>query len=143
MTGGYFGGPPPVEYSYVRVSQQIVFEHTHLHYLWPIGSQQTKQAGHPNAIANITVNQRHGALCLTRLTLQGPKLYGNNGAGFNGRFTIWDEYGNWGKFGAGSKDDYNVITVSAHNTLLDENFSPSESFTPIGPEEAASLDLEN
>ncbi|GFF61357.1 hypothetical protein IFM51744_10661 [Aspergillus udagawae] len=145
MTGGYFGGPPPVEYSYVRVSWQIVnvFEKTHLHYLWPIGSQQTKQAGHQNATANITINQRHGALCLTRLTLQGPKLYGNNGAGFNGRFTIWDEYGNWGKFGAGSKDDYNVITVSAHNTLLDENSSPSESFTPISPEEAASLEPEN
>ncbi|KAJ6127918.1 hypothetical protein N7471_009135 [Penicillium samsonianum] len=146
MTGGYFSGPPPVEYSYVRVSKKqsfAVMEQTYLHYLWPIGSQQTKQAGHQNATANITVNQRHGALCLTRLTLKGLVLYGDIGAGFNGRFTIWDEYGNWGKFGAGSKDYYNLITVSAHNSLLDEEFSPSEKCTPISPEEAASLEPGN
>ncbi|GIK07120.1 hypothetical protein Aspvir_002775 [Aspergillus viridinutans] len=143
IRGGYFSDPPPVEYSYVRVSRNVIIvEQTHLHYLWPIGSQQTKQAGHPNAIANITVNQRHGALCLTRLTLGGRPLYGDIGGLFTGQFTIWDEYGNWGKFKAGSTDGYNQIAMAADNSLLDEKSSPSEKFTPISPEEAASIDLE-
>ncbi|KAF7169155.1 hypothetical protein CNMCM5623_001942 [Aspergillus felis] len=144
IRGGYYSAPPPVEYSYVRVSKQSgPVEHSYLHYLWPIGSQQTKQAGHPNAKANITVNQRHGALCLTRFALKGSRLYGDIGGLFTGQFTIWDEYGNSGRFKAGSADWYNVITMSADNSLLDEKSPPSEKFTPISPEEAASLDPEN
>jgi hypothetical protein len=145
ITGGYFSDPPPVQYSYLRVSRPLFphFQETLLHYLWPIGPQQTKQAGHQNAIANIIVNQRRGALCLTRLHLQYPPLYSDGGGWFTGQFTIWDEYGNWGKFKAGEREKYNQITMSADNSLLDEKFSPSEKYTPISPEEAASLEPGN
>jgi hypothetical protein len=146
---GHFFNPandPPSERCYLRVSRVKggILEESHLHYLWPMGSQQTRQAGNRNARADITINQRQGALCFTRFTLVGiGRLYPDNGGWFTNQFTIYDQYGNWGNFQAGHDSSSNLITMSAVNSLLDEKSSPSENFTPISPEEAASLDLEN
>jgi hypothetical protein len=144
ITGGFFwpADDPPIEHCYVRGSWGTSHQKTYMHYLWPIGLQQMRQAGNKNAAVSISINQRRGALCLTRLVLEGPRLYPDVGGEFTGQFTIWDEYGNWGKFRAGNQENYNLITISADNSLLDEELSPSEKFTPISPEEAASLDSE-
>ncbi|KAF7177668.1 hypothetical protein CNMCM7691_006029 [Aspergillus felis] len=131
---------PPIERCYLRVSSGSPYQSTMLHYLWPIGSQQTRQAGSKRALATITINQRQGALCFTRFALAGLSLYPDNGGWYTNQFTIYDQYGNWGNFQAGKEDNYRRITMSAVNALLDEGLSSSEAFTPISPEEAASID---
>ncbi|GIJ89541.1 hypothetical protein Asppvi_008483 [Aspergillus pseudoviridinutans] len=148
---GHFFNPandPPIERCYLRVSRYkgnpFNSEQSHLHYLWLMGSQQTKQAGNKNARADITINQRQGALCFTRFTLEGMgRLYPDGGGWFTNQFTIYDQYGNWGNFEAGHDGSSNLITMSAVNSLLVEKSSASENFTPFSPEEAASLDLED
>ncbi|KAF7182452.1 hypothetical protein CNMCM7691_002022 [Aspergillus felis] len=147
VKGSFFNYPsdPPSERCYLRVSRvKSGTEQSHLHYLWPMGSQQTKQAGNKNARADITINQRLGALCFTRFTLEGKgRLYPDGGGWYTNQFTIYDQYGNWGNFQAGHDSSSNLITMSAVNSLLDEKSSPGEQFTPFSPEEAASLDPEN
>ncbi|KAF7587275.1 hypothetical protein BBP40_007492 [Aspergillus hancockii] len=145
VRGWFFNYPsdPPSERCYLRVSSGSLIEKSYLHYLWPMGLQQTKQAGNKDARADITINQRQGTLCFTRLVLQGiGKLYADNGGWYTNQFTIYDQYGNWGKFQAGHSSDKNLITMTAVNTLSDEELTPSEAFTPFSPEEAASIDPE-
>ncbi|RHZ70736.1 hypothetical protein CDV55_107810 [Aspergillus turcosus] len=145
---GQFFNPtndPPIERCYLRVSRvKSGTEQSHLHYLWPMGSQQTKQAGNKNARADITINQRQGALCLTRFTLEGKgRLYPDGGGWYTNQFTIYDQYGNSGNFQAGHDGSSNLITMSAVNALADEGLASSEAFTPFSPEEAASIDAGN
>ncbi|KAF4228708.1 hypothetical protein CNMCM8980_006551 [Aspergillus fumigatiaffinis] len=150
VTKGSFFDPatdPPIDRCYLRVSspphprfQQFSF----LHYLWPMGPQQTRQVGNKNAHTNITINQRPGALCFTSFSLTGrPPLYGDSAGWYEKHFKVYDEYGNWGHFKASHSNGFVDITVSALNAFSDGKVAPREAFTPISPQEAASIDPGN
>ncbi|KAI0453888.1 hypothetical protein F5B21DRAFT_478203 [Xylaria acuta] len=72
--------------------------------------QQVGRRAH--AYPDIKVNQKSNALCLTRLAIDCPdEIWGSNWSNTNCGFTIYDEYGNSGKFSASFSDDHNLIKI--------------------------------
>ncbi|KAI1171848.1 hypothetical protein F4777DRAFT_29957 [Nemania sp. FL0916] len=97
-----------------------------LSFIWQFGPQSTQEAGltqedgwcaalaHPN----ITINQKSNALCLTRLRFNADiplPMWKDRWANSDCGFTIYDIYGNWGKFSAGFSDDHDLIKIKNAN----------------------------
>lgn len=66
-----------------------------------------------DGFVNMTVNQRPNAVCLTRLALDAPDaIWGENWSAESTTFTVYDVYGNSGKFTAGFNADHNLVAIS-------------------------------
>ncbi|KAK3356818.1 hypothetical protein B0T25DRAFT_537470 [Lasiosphaeria hispida] len=103
-----------------------------LSFIWEFGPEATKAAGlykegtivdwltpcgrKAYAYPDIKVNQKSNALCLTRLAIDCPDtIWGAKWSSGNCGFTIYDVYGNAGKFSASYSDDHNLLTISNAN----------------------------
>ncbi|KAK0716311.1 hypothetical protein B0H67DRAFT_489878 [Lasiosphaeris hirsuta] len=103
-----------------------------LSFIWEFGPEATKAAGlykegtivdwltpcgrKAYAYPDIKVNQKSNALCLTRLAIDCPDtIWGAKWSTGNCGFTIYDVYGNTGKFSASYSDDHNLLTISNAN----------------------------
>ena len=99
-----------------------------LSYIWDFGAEATKKAGlykndtvsvveaEAYAYADIKVNQKSNALCLTRLTFSDPSFdWGGKWSNDKCGFTVYDIYGNSGKFSASFTADHDLITLNDAN----------------------------
>ncbi|CAM6102841.1 unnamed protein product [Calypogeia fissa] len=103
-----------------------------LSFIWDFGTETTKTAGlyqeatisdwgcncgrKAYAYRDIKVNQKSNALCLTRLAMDFPdEIWGSKWSNNDCGFTLYDMYGNTGKFYAGFTDDHNLVTIRNAN----------------------------
>jgi hypothetical protein len=103
-----------------------------LSFIWDFGAEATKTAGlykeglikdwgrvcgrKAYAYTDIKVNQKSNALCLTRLAIDCPDtIWGSRWSNDNCGFTLYDIYGNAGKFSASFSDDHNLIIIKNAN----------------------------
>ena len=98
-----------------------------LSFIWGIATQSTKSAGlyrgtgSPNttkveAFEDIKVNQKSNALCLTRLAFNyNHDIWGSNWSNSDCGFTVYDRYGNAGKFYASWSEDEDRIVIRDSN----------------------------
>ncbi|KAK6514731.1 hypothetical protein TWF281_004926 [Arthrobotrys megalospora] len=98
-----------------------------LSFIWGIATQSTKTAGlyretgSPNttkikAFEDIKVNQKSNALCLTRMAFNySRQIWGSNWSNSDCGFTVYDCYGNAGKFYASWSKDEDIIIIRDSN----------------------------
>ncbi|KAJ7230038.1 hypothetical protein GGX14DRAFT_553534 [Mycena pura] len=92
-------------------------------FIWEFGAEDTKTAGvygddgdqHAYAYQDIKVNQKSNALCLTHLAFDTPFKIGGDWSDSECGFTIYDTYGNSGKFGAACSSDHDGIDITNAN----------------------------
>ncbi|KAJ7207238.1 hypothetical protein GGX14DRAFT_567793 [Mycena pura] len=92
-------------------------------FIWEFGAEDTKTAGvygddrHHRAYAyqDIKVNQKSNALCLTHLAFDTAFKIGGDWSDSKCGFTIYDTYGNSGKFHAACSSDHDGIDITNAN----------------------------
>ncbi|KAL6232352.1 hypothetical protein BDW75DRAFT_217926, partial [Aspergillus navahoensis] len=68
------------------------------------------------AFDDIKINQKSKALCLTRLAFECPDtIWGNDWSMNDCGFTLYDIYGNSGKFSASFSDDHDKVVIRNAN----------------------------
>ncbi|KAK2612586.1 hypothetical protein QQS21_001357 [Conoideocrella luteorostrata] len=98
-----------------------------LSFIWGFATQSTKNAGlyretgspdttKVEAFKDIKVNQKSSALCLTRMAFNYNRdIWGSNWSNGDCGFTVYDRYGNTGKFYASWSKDEDIITIRDSN----------------------------
>ncbi|XXH00618.1 hypothetical protein Hte_006966 [Hypoxylon texense] len=98
-----------------------------LSFIWGFATQSTKTAGlyretgSPNttkveAFEDIKVNQKSNSLCLTRMAFNyNQNIWGSDWNNSDCGFTVYDRYGNTGKFYASWSEDEDVIVIKDSN----------------------------
>ncbi|GCB19087.1 hypothetical protein AAWM_01972 [Aspergillus awamori] len=85
-------------------------------YYWPMGPKETRGVGRaPWAPIEITVNEESNALCFTHMHLQNYEFWWFGSYSWEGRFTIYDQFGNPGTFWVGYKDSNTTPEILDHN----------------------------
>ncbi|PYI27473.1 hypothetical protein BP00DRAFT_20408 [Aspergillus indologenus CBS 114.80] len=114
-THSYWGDPsePTLKYCFAHYTGDN--SSSRLSYIWDMGDRQTKKVGRVfdsvDATADITVNQRENALCLTRWSVDfNGKLFGRMWY-FDSWFKIFDVYGNSGIYYVTNEDYGNKIKI--------------------------------
>lgn len=94
-----------------------------LSFIWGFATESTntaglyRETGSPNttkveAFEDIKVNQKSNALCLTRMVFNyNHDIWGSNWSNSNCGFTVYDRYGNKGKFYASWSEDEDIIVI--------------------------------
>ncbi|KAJ7189187.1 hypothetical protein C8R46DRAFT_877078 [Mycena filopes] len=91
--------------------------------IWEFGAEATKTAGlygedsdhRAWAYQDIKVNQKSNALCLTHLAFDTAFKIGGDWSNTKCGFTIYDTYGNSGKFHVACSSDHNGIEIANAN----------------------------
>ena len=66
-----------------------------------------------DAFVNMRINKRSNAVCLTRLAFDcTDSIWGDNWSNDHCGFTVYDVYGNAGKFAAGFSSNHNLVAIS-------------------------------
>ncbi|MCJ1239216.1 hypothetical protein MMC14_007210 [Varicellaria rhodocarpa] len=94
-----------------------------LFYIWAYGVEAKKELGQArvignweiNALANVALNERSHALCLTRLAVDAYETIWDNAWGFACWFRFFDVYGNTGDFWVDPSDDHEDIKIRNKN----------------------------
>ncbi|KAI3013244.1 hypothetical protein CBS147346_247 [Aspergillus niger] len=79
-------------------------------YYWPMGSQETRTVGRGLMTTEITINQRLNAMCCTRMMFTGANPWEESHY-WEGKFTIYDNIGNFGTFFMGYDEDRNQMQI--------------------------------
>ncbi|PWY65825.1 hypothetical protein BO83DRAFT_117104 [Aspergillus eucalypticola CBS 122712] len=72
----------------------------HIFYYWPMGLEETRTVGFGSYTAEVTINQKSNALCVTNMLLS-PSATWPASTIWEGRFTFYDKFGNPGTFWLG------------------------------------------
>ncbi|RAH55760.1 hypothetical protein BO85DRAFT_470103 [Aspergillus piperis CBS 112811] len=105
---GYDGGTDP----YLKYSTGFfsVHEPCNIFYYWPMGSKETLTVGKGLMTTEITINQRPNAMCCTRMRFEGANPWKEH-HWWEGKFTIYDKFGNSGIFFMGYDEDRNQLQI--------------------------------
>ncbi|PWY64820.1 hypothetical protein BO83DRAFT_411073 [Aspergillus eucalypticola CBS 122712] len=106
---GYDGGTDP----YLKYSTGFfsVHEPCNIFYYWLMGSKETLTVGRGLMTTEITINQRANAMCCTRMRFEGANPWKEH-HWWEGKFTIYDKFGNSGIFFMGYDEDRNQLQIS-------------------------------
>ncbi|GLA64610.1 hypothetical protein AtubIFM54640_006334 [Aspergillus tubingensis] len=88
-------------------------------YYWPMGPKETRTVGIDSHTAEVTINQRSNALCVTVLLLWGNVIWPAP-RNWEGRFTFYDKFGNPGTFWLGYDEAFFTPEILEHEYTMEE-----------------------
>ncbi|OJZ84723.1 hypothetical protein ASPFODRAFT_48846 [Aspergillus luchuensis CBS 106.47] len=88
-------------------------------YYWPMGSEEMRTVGIDSYTAEVTINKKSNALCVTHMLLSAGTAWPASRT-WEGRFTFYDKFGNPGTFWLGYGDAHATPEILDHEYTLEE-----------------------
>ncbi|GFN11305.1 hypothetical protein AtubIFM55763_008237 [Aspergillus tubingensis] len=108
---------PSLEYATAYLDTGIGF--FSIFYYWPMGSEETRTVGIDSHTAEVTINQKSNALCVTHMFLSAGTTWPASRT-WESRFTFYDKFGNPGTFWLGYDDTHVTPEILEHIYTLEE-----------------------
>ncbi|RAH56257.1 hypothetical protein BO85DRAFT_63010 [Aspergillus piperis CBS 112811] len=89
-------------------------------YYWPMGSKEMRTVGIDSHTAEVTINQKSNALCVTHMYLDVFGTTWPASRSWEGRFTFYDKFGNPGTFWLGYDEAFFTPKILEHRYTLGE-----------------------
>ncbi|PYH73076.1 uncharacterized protein BO88DRAFT_450437 [Aspergillus vadensis CBS 113365] len=88
-------------------------------YYWPMGPKETRTVGIDSHTAEVTINQKSNALCVTVLAIWARGTWPAS-RNWEGRITFYDQFGNPGTFWLGYKEGFLTPEILEHEYTIEE-----------------------